>query len=771
MNVLDMSDKITDLFPIALISWYKFKRESKILWIENKKEKNEQKNRVVIEYLLKQEQKVDVAIIDEDYNVFFNKNERLVQERELDHYYDYVCINQTLENAQNPTLFLSKVKQFLTENGVLLLVLNNPLGMRYLCGDKDIYTDRSFDGVEAYSRINAFDRQNFDYRMFDQETVRESLENAGFKHIIQYSVLPSLEYPQLIYREDEIPNENLSSRIYPNYNSPNTVFLDEFSTLRVFTANGLFHKVANGYILECCSSELTGNIRQATINLNRGLEYSMNTIIYDDGIVEKSPVFKEGVINLQKVVDNHRDILSRGINIVNPVLVENGIQTPYIKGMGGIDYFKHIAQKGDIDFIWRKIEEFINIIMKSSDHIYESGTGEILLKKGYPDLTLINCIYENDEPVLFDQEYVIENLPAKALINRFVEYIYFDNPNMEQLIQRKTIEEKYGLFENGGRWNTIISDFMYKLKNEDELLPYYEMHCPSVDTINSNRQRMNYSQSEYERLFGQIFSGLDTKKLYLFGSGLFAKRFVELYGRFYKPTAIVDNNSEKWNTDLNGIPIISPKELIANDVNSYKVIICIKNFTVVLKQLKELGVKNISVFDPNGVYDVDRSRPGSSDDNLDVNTSNRGEDTSSKKYNIGYIAGVFDLFHIGHLNLLRRAKEQCNHLIVGVVNDEAVIKNKRVEPFVPFEERIEMVRACKYVDEAVEITYTNAGTKDAFRLYHFDVQFSGSDYVNNGSWLAEKEFLKKNGAELVFFPYTEQTSSSKIKTLIEKHLV
>ena len=138
----------------------------------------------------------------------------------------------------------------------------------------------------------------------------------------------------------------------------------------------------------------------------------------------------------------------------------------------------------------------------------------------------------------------------------------------------------------------------------------------------------------------------------------------------------------------------------------------------------------------------------------------------NKPYHIGYVAGVFDLFHIGHLNMFKRAKEQCDYLIVGVVNDESVMKSKRTTPYIPFEERIEIVRSCKYVDEAVEIPTDYGDTDEAYRRYQFDVQFSGSDYENDPDWLAKKAFLQKQGADLVFFPYTESTSSTKLKAAI-----
>ena len=135
------------------------------------------------------------------------------------------------------------------------------------------------------------------------------------------------------------------------------------------------------------------------------------------------------------------------------------------------------------------------------------------------------------------------------------------------------------------------------------------------------------------------------------------------------------------------------------------------------------------------------------------------------------IIPVFDLFHIGHLNMFKKAKEQCEYLMVGIVSDEGVIKNKNVEPFISCKERVELVQSCKYVDEAFELPFISAGTKDIFKKYHFDVQFSGSDYEKDPMWLKEQAYLREQGADLVFFPYTESTSSSKLKTLIQKKLM
>ncbi|MFI3300625.1 MAG: adenylyltransferase/cytidyltransferase family protein [Candidatus Gastranaerophilales bacterium] len=131
---------------------------------------------------------------------------------------------------------------------------------------------------------------------------------------------------------------------------------------------------------------------------------------------------------------------------------------------------------------------------------------------------------------------------------------------------------------------------------------------------------------------------------------------------------------------------------------------------------------------------------------------------------IGYTSGVYDLFHIGHLNLLKNAKGLCDKLIVGVTIDKLVeYKNKR--SVIPFEERIEIVRSIKCVDAAIP-----QEELDKFKMWeklHFDILFVGDDWFSHPSWQEMEEKFKKVGVRVVYFPYTKTTSS----TLINKTLV
>ena len=127
-----------------------------------------------------------------------------------------------------------------------------------------------------------------------------------------------------------------------------------------------------------------------------------------------------------------------------------------------------------------------------------------------------------------------------------------------------------------------------------------------------------------------------------------------------------------------------------------------------------------------------------------------------KKYKIGYTTGVFDLFHIGHLNILKKAKEQCEFLIVGVTTDELCKKRKNKVPIICEKERIEIVRAIKYVDKVVE--QVDMDKLAMIKRYGVDVVFVGSDWKGTPSWKQyEKEFAKED-CEVIYLDYTDGIS-------------
>lgn len=132
-----------------------------------------------------------------------------------------------------------------------------------------------------------------------------------------------------------------------------------------------------------------------------------------------------------------------------------------------------------------------------------------------------------------------------------------------------------------------------------------------------------------------------------------------------------------------------------------------------------------------------------------------------KKYHVGYTCGVFDVFHVGHLNLLERCKQMCDILIVGVCNDEYVNKVKHKEPVFPEDQRIRILKALKVVDDAVLVNIETTNDKMlALEKFHFDVLFSGDDWKGSERYKKTEEQFARLGVSIEYFPYTQGVSTS-----------
>ena len=131
-----------------------------------------------------------------------------------------------------------------------------------------------------------------------------------------------------------------------------------------------------------------------------------------------------------------------------------------------------------------------------------------------------------------------------------------------------------------------------------------------------------------------------------------------------------------------------------------------------------------------------------------------------KKYKVGYTTGVFDMFHVGHLNILRRAKEQCEYLIVGVSTDEVVQTYKHKTPIICFEQRVAIVESIKHVDKVV--AQSTMDKMEAWKELKFDVMFHGSDWQNSALYDDYVRRFAEVGVDVVFLPHTDGISSTDI---------
>lgn len=677
-----------------------------------------------------------------------------------DDYYDVIISIEDIEKVESPQLFVKECLAKLNSEGRLFLAANNRFALRYFCGDRDPYTQRNFDGIEGYCRAYSKQEDQFVGRCYSECEIREILETAGIKKYKFYSVLTDLNNPTLLYSEDYLPTEDLSCRIFPTYNSPSTIFLDEKVLIQGIIENGLFHKMAPAYLIECTLGGILSDVLQVTSSIERGKKDALYTIIHRSRYVEKKAVYLEGNTRLESLMQHSNSLRENGVAVVEGELKDNSFVMPFVDAEVGQVYLKRLL-KNDIDKFLFEMDRFRDIILKSSpiDEIDKGDGMGAILKYGFLDLVPLNSFFVNETFCFFDQEFCENHYPANAIIWRMIATFYSGDLAAQKLYPMEKLLERYDLKRYQRKWQKMELDFLRRLRNENVLSEYHRKVRVDSNVINTNRQRMNYSVEEYQRIFVDIFENAEYRKIYIFGSGNFAKKFISFYKNDYQICAIVDNQKEKWGETIDGIKIYSPDILRTLKSGEYKVIVCIKNYLSVIKQLEEMGIHDYSIYDWNKSYPR-KLRP--------LFDNNGQFYQKARKYHIGYVAGAFDMFHKGHLNLLKRAKEQCDYLIVGIISDNNIEFLKNKKPIISQEDRRDIVSACRFVDQAEILPEGFEGIQDAYRLFHFDVLFSGDDHMEDDVWIADREFLRKNGADIVFFSYTKEVSSTKLRERIKE---
>ena len=134
---------------------------------------------------------------------------------------------------------------------------------------------------------------------------------------------------------------------------------------------------------------------------------------------------------------------------------------------------------------------------------------------------------------------------------------------------------------------------------------------------------------------------------------------------------------------------------------------------------------------------------------------------------IGYTQGTFDMFHIGHLNLIRNAKQNCDYLIVGVNSDELVKKYKGKETIVSLDERLDIISSIKYVDKV--ISCDSLDKVEIYKKFNYDILFIGDDWKGSKRWIETEEMLKQFDVKVVYLPYTKNTSSTILRKKLKDY--
>lgn len=759
MNNKDIDIDIERELPKAILKWYIFRKTDSVVYIGYPTDP-------LYECLQEDSGVGKIAGVD-----FLDIREWMQWKANIGNY-DIAILSECFEKFEKPEQLISSVRQLLNANGLFFLLAHNRFGIRYFCGDRDPYTGRNFDGIEDYRKASTQKEDIFSGRMYDKAKLKKMLNQTGFCQSEFLSVFPGLESPFHILKDGYTPNEELNIRCFPMYHYPDTVFLEEQYLYTGMIENNLFHSMANAFLIISSKSQnrlpfdVGNEVLHVTSSLDRGVNNALQTIIYKER-VEKRAVYSEGKRRLLELMNHNNELEKRGIHMIPADLKDDVYRMPYSKGENALSFFRRIAFEDKKSFI-EAMDRFYRIILQSSEissGLFEDEEDQIL-ERGYYDLVPLNCFVEDGEFTFFDQEFAIENCPVGVIVTRLIDLVYEGEPKLEKTIPKIELLKRYKIDKKIDSYRRFVWNYIAQIRNQDKLCLYYSKTRSNNDIVEANRKRMNYSEAEYERIFVNPLKDIGTRNLILFGSGVYTKRFLAMYSKEYHISTIIDNNPNKWGQEIQGVKIESPDFLNKIDITKFKVFICIKNYLSVAKQLETMGITDYGIFDTSRSYakPVFRQEPIDPKADSDANTkSDNAKKVEKKKYHIGYVAGVFDMFHTGHVRLLQRAKELCDYLIVGVVSDEDCYRQKNKYPVISCEDRVEVVKACRYADQVEALPTGFGGIRDAYKMFQFDVQFSGDDHGDDGSWLAEKEYLNKHGADLVFFDYTKGISSTEIR--------
>ena len=638
-----------------------------------------------------------------------------------------------------------QIRKYLKQDGVLILNLPNRLGARYLCGKPFPVTEIPFDGITG---------KNTAWYMTDRKEIMQLLQSTGFIDTYFHYPYPDGQIVQQLYSDDKYPEKEITERFSALVDSSEYRLLDEGSFLKQLINNTDITAFANDFIIESCKSKekkKTQKVVYAAISGERERERAFVTEIMSDENVIKRPLFEDGENWIRQTQTNCLELSQHGIHVLQPEMKGTELWMRYVKSQTLSDQFRKVILNKEKQSFIDILDRLAKLIYHSSD-ILAVTEDETILARAYIEMIPVNCFWENESFLFFDQEYVKEKCPAEYVLFRGIKDIYDFIPETENLVPLEQTKKKYHLSKNWDKYQHMEDEFGSKLRQSSIYRNLIKWRNTDYTKMQDNRRLLQMETGKI-RLFDPVY-GLENRKLILFGAGRMTMHFLEQYGKCYHPEMLLDNDHTKWGTEKDGIRICNPEDVLKLEKGSYRIVIAVANYAPVLRQLNQMGIEqeNFRIYDRNFCEKY-----------LPYVIEN---DMFDGKYSTGFVTGVFDLFHIGHLNVLKNSKARCKYLIAGVLTDELAAQDKGTRPVVPYEERAEIVRQCKYVDEVVPIDFHNADKMIAWKELHFGCLFSGSDHINEEYWISLRKQLQSVGSELEFFPYTEQTSSTLLQHTI-----
>ena len=470
----------------ALLNWYPFPGGERALLVGQNVEP-------LLPLLQRHYHRVDVADLRPQ------KNEKYIFPiAGQDNCYDCIVAADAVETMADCSGLLESLCALLAESGVLLLAYRNRFGLKYLCGGVDDYTARAFSGLQHPGEAP---------RLYGRREMESKLMRAGFAQPRCYFLMPDADFVQAVYTEEHLPTGSIRDRVFPFdlYNSPLIAW--EGDLYDDVVREGTLPYVANVYLAECRrpgAAEPEKRVLYAALSTDRGAEHGFATVLYSDETAAKLPLFPEGRKSLETLCSNMEALKARGILTVEHRLTDRGVEMPLIREEGLLQYLRRQLPDHPEEFL-AVFDRIGQDVLQSSEpaealpgdmrEIWgaEASQLEPVLKTAWIDMIPYNAFWADGRIRYYDQEFLVENCPAKYVLFRALRYTWLHIPEAEQTLPLESVKERFGLRELWDGFQGREDRFVAENRNREALNDIYAHSVPDRAAMQERRNLLDPS--------------------------------------------------------------------------------------------------------------------------------------------------------------------------------------------------------------------------------------------------------------------------------------
>ncbi len=415
--------------------------------------------------------------------------------------YDYVLAAGILEsqgvlskNLKDYADFVKRLCAFLKPFGKLLLICQNRMGIRYLCGEPDRKTGIPYDGVNGYPVDHGLSG-------FTKKELEIILDKAGIRNYQFYYPLPDDQMVQAVYAQDCLPKDSVKDRVISYYPDKYTVVASQSDFMDFCIESGCLHVFANSFFVECVpDGGACTDIHSVLFTTDRGKEAAMATI-HKGNFMYKKALHPQGMKALKRSVDHAQDLQCHGIMIVpHEIMADGQVRMPYMELPLLLSVLRKAAVEDAtlfvslLDQVWQEIRSSSEEADGTQHPLRQQWNEEdwgIFLKNVYFDMVPMNCFYEKGQLIYFDQEFVRHVYPAKYTMFRVLLYTYLHIPQAETAVSKAAMLRRYGI--SSVMWDVFFQEeaaFISSLRKHQVFQRFHEMSQVSYEQMRENAAKL-----------------------------------------------------------------------------------------------------------------------------------------------------------------------------------------------------------------------------------------------------------------------------------------